>query len=80
MEACPASWLQTAMSLVVIELKLGGHADHPGWKRVKQLARPGDEYWSFRSPPHTWPKKLGAAGYALVREGVPVASFTIMRS
>ena len=80
MASVPASWLQEPMALEAIEAKLGRHAGHPQWQRVKSQARPGDEFRAFRSPPHTWPKKLGAAGYALVRKGKAVASFTIMRS
>ncbi len=80
MEACPADWLVEQLTLEAIEAKLGRHASHPNWQQVKRLAQPGDEFWSFRSPPHTWPRKLGAAGYALVRAGVPVARFTIVRS
>jgi hypothetical protein len=76
----PASWLKEKLSLEAIEAKLKRHADHPGWQRVKHLARPGDEFWWFRSPPATIPEKVGAAGYALVRKGVPVAHFTITRS
>jgi hypothetical protein len=80
MTRIPVSWLKEQLSPEAIEAKLKRHADHPGWQRVKSLAQPGDEFWSFRSPPATWPKKVGAAGYALVREGVPIASFTVMRS
>jgi hypothetical protein len=80
MKVIPASWLTGRMSVAAIEKRLKQHTDHPGWQRLKGLAQAGDEFWSFRSPPATWPRKLGAAGYALVREGVPIASFTIMRS
>jgi hypothetical protein len=80
MTTIPASWLKEKLSLEAIEAELKRHTDYPGWPRVKSLARPGDEFWSFRSPSATWPKKIGAAGYALVRGGVPVACFTIMRS
>jgi hypothetical protein len=80
METCPAEWLVEPFALDAIEAKLGRNASHPNWQRVKQLAQPGDEFWWFRSPPRTWPNKVGAAGYALVRAGVPVASFTILRS
>ena len=79
MATIPASWLKEKLSLEAIEAKLKRHTDHPGWQRVKRLVRPGDEFWSFRSPPATWPNKVGAAGYALARGGVPVASFTTMR-
>jgi hypothetical protein len=80
MTTIPTNWLDERLSLEAIEAKLKRHADHPGWQSVKDLAQKGDEFWSFRSPAATWPKKLGAAGYALVREGKPIASFTIMRS
>jgi hypothetical protein len=76
----PASWLVEPLALDVIEAKLGRHVNHPNWQRLKRLARPGDEFWRFRSPPHTGPNKLGAAGYALVRAGVPVSCFTNLRS
>jgi hypothetical protein len=75
-----ASWLQELLPLAAIETRLKSHSSHPGWQRLKDLAQPGDEFWSFRSPSHTWPAKLGAAGYALVRNGVVVDTFTIMRS
>ena len=80
METCPADWLIEPLALKAIEAKLGRHASHSSWQRVKQLAQPGDEFWWFRSPPGSWPNKVGAAGYALVRAGVPVACFTVMRS
>jgi len=80
METIPAGWLAEQLSLEAIEAKLKQHAEHLGWQSVKRLAQAGDEFWSFRSPPATWSKKLGAAGYALVRKSMPIASFTIMRS
>jgi hypothetical protein len=80
MTTIPMSWLQEQISLDVIEMKLEGETNHPNWQKLKRLAQKGDEFWLFRSPPATWPKKLGAMGYALVREGKPIASFTIVRS
>jgi hypothetical protein len=79
-ETCPADWLVEPLALDAIEAELGRFTSHAAWRRVKELARPGDEFWRFRSPRETWPKMLGAAGYALVRDGVPVACFTNMRS
>lgn len=32
-------------------------------------AHPGDEIWRFRSPPDTWTKLCGRAGYGIVRDG-----------
>ena len=80
METFPADWLVEPLALDAIEAELGPSARHATWQRVKALAGPGDEFWRFRSPRETWPKMLGAAGYALVRDGVPVACFTNVRS
>lgn len=80
MNTCPVVWLVEPLTLDAIEAKLGRHANHPNWLRLKRLAQPGDEFWRFRSPPRTWPNKVGVAGYALVRAGVPVGCFTIGRS
>ncbi len=80
MASIPAEWLVERLTLEVIEAKLRHHIHHVNWNRLKRLAQPGDEYWFFRSPPQTWPAKVGAAGYALVRNGMPIAVFTLMRS
>jgi hypothetical protein len=77
LETCPTVWLVDRLALDALEAKLGRHASHPNSQRVKRLIRPGDEFWS---PPHTWPNKVGAAGYALVRTSMPVACFTNMWS
>ncbi len=76
----PVSWLIERLSLEAIETKLGQRVSHPNWIELKTLTQDGDEFWWFRSPPHTWSCKVGAAGYVLVREGVPIADFTIQRS
>ena len=75
-----ASWLQERMSIAAVEEQLKRRTNHPSWLRLKASVQPDDEIWSFRSPPHTWPAKLGAAGYALVRKGVVIDMFTLMRS
>ena len=80
METCPKDWLVEPLALDEIEVSLGHHVSHPNWQLVKRLVQAGDEFWRFRSPPHTWPNKVGAGGYALVRAGTPVACFTIVRS
>jgi len=80
MTKIPPNWLTERLSPEAIEVKLKRLADYPDWQRLKGVAQRGDEFWSFRSPPATWPAKVGAAGYALVRQGVPIASFTILRS
>lgn len=75
-----ATRLCEPLSPDAIEAKLGRLASHPGCQRLLRQAQPGDEFWSFRSPPHTWPRKVAAAGYGLVRSGAVVATFTVMRS
>lgn len=32
----------------------------------------GDEVWKFNSPPETWELLMGRAGFAIVRDGMPV--------
>jgi hypothetical protein len=32
-------------------------------------SKPGDQIWSFRSPPATWNQEMGTAGECLVRAG-----------
>ncbi len=76
----PQAWLVEKLDLDVIETKLRKHAAHAGWIRLKRMALPGDEYWFFRSPAQMIARKVRAAGYALVRDGVPIANFTLMRS
>ena len=76
----PVDWLVEKLDLDAIEAKLRKHAAHADWIRIKRMALPGDEYWFFRSPAHTIPRKVGAAGYALVRDGVPIADFSPVRS
>ena len=40
------------------------------WREFVQQLGKGDELWFFSSPNHTFAKKLGCQGYAVVREGV----------
>ena len=35
--------------------------------------KPGDELWTFMSPPDSWKNLAGRAGIALVRDGKPVS-------
>jgi hypothetical protein len=42
------------------------------WEEFKALVLPGDELWTFSSPPDSWEHLAGRAGVALVRDGVPV--------
>jgi hypothetical protein len=46
---------------------------------VKRLAK-DDELWFFSSPSHTFAKKLGCQGYAIVRDGVICDTFVTLRT
>src|SRR5262245_16640216 len=39
------------------------------WREFVKDLSDGDQLWSFSSPEHTFAKKLGCAGFAIVREG-----------
>ena len=57
------------------------HASNPtsrDWERIKRLMVPGDELWTFRSPPESWQALAGQMGIALVRMGRPIASATLV--
>jgi len=46
------------------------------WEEFKALALPGDEFWTFSSPPDSWEHLAGRAGIAIVRDGVPFKVIT----
>ncbi|MCA8994909.1 MAG: hypothetical protein KDA69_06745 [Planctomycetaceae bacterium] len=50
------------------------------WKPFLAKVQDGDEVWRFRTPASSWPKKLSAASYCIVRDGVVVHSLVMMRS
>lgn len=41
---------------------------------------PGDELWRFRSPPGSWDRLCGAAGYSIVRDGTIVTLLVTLRN
>jgi len=43
------------------------------WERIKLRMLPGDELWTFSSPPDTWQALAGRMGVALVRDGHVIA-------
>jgi hypothetical protein len=73
-------WLTDRISYEAAEQRFRRFADAPQWKEFFAHFRDGDELWNFRSPAATWPRKLGAAGIAIVRDGKVVAYFTSLRS
>ena len=50
------------------------------WRQFIPQMLPGDELWSFESPPETWAALAGAAGYAIVRSGRVIASLSSRRN
>lgn len=50
------------------------------WASFLRLVAPGDEIWTFTSPPELWKNLAGAAGYAIVRDGKPVHTLASRRS
>ena len=42
------------------------------WEDLKAAMQPGDELWTFSSPPKSWKDLAGRAGIALARDGVPI--------
>ena len=75
----PAEWLTKKVSIAAIDCDLGRDPVMAcEWKIVKGKMVEGDECWSFHSPAHTWEKTIGRAGFAVVRNGVPVDAIVTM--
>ncbi len=57
---------------VQIETLIARAPDKPGAGKLEAFladVRPSDEIWRFKSPPDTWAKLCGRAGYGIVRDG-----------
>lgn len=50
------------------------------WDRFIAAMADGDELWAFESPPESHETLSGAAGYAIVRDGAPIATLASRRS
>lgn len=50
------------------------------FSQLRDVYRPGDEVWLYRSPPATWHEGKGERGLALVRSGRIVGIAQIYRS
>ena len=44
------------------------------WEALKSRMRPGDELWTYQSPPDSWKAMHGRMGIALVRNGKVIDS------
>ena len=52
--------------------------DNWKWEALKSVMQPGDELWTFASPPESWRALAGVAGLVVVRAGTPLAAMTTM--
>ena len=84
----PKEWLQEKLSVADAEAAHPGINDdrvarfpdaakafgfqHREWEEFKAAMLPGDELWAFASPAELWEDLAGRAGFALVRDGVPI--------
>jgi hypothetical protein len=84
----PKEWLQKPISVNEAEAAYPGITDdrvkrfpdaakpfgfkNAEWEALKAEMQPGDELWTFSSPPPSWQDLAGRAGIALVRNGAPV--------
>ena len=84
----PKEWLQKPISVAEAEAAYPGITDdrvkhfpdaakpfgfkNAEWEALKAAMQPGDELWTFSSPPASWQGLAGRAGIALVRNGAPV--------
>ena len=82
----PLEWLSEELSFdeYVSELFAEPRKD-TSWSRslqdaidLKHLFSPVDKIWRYKSPPETWRSLGGRAGFALVRDGRPIAAVVTM--
>ena len=81
--AVPREWLNSRVTLAEIE---GPNAapdvirpqDSPAWRAFKGKLMPRDELWYFTSPQGSFGHAAGRTGYAILRDGKQVASFTAL--
>lgn len=62
------------LPLHVIPEKPGGFC-HEQWVQFRTKIEEGDELWLFESPEETWKQLAGRAGYAILRNGEPIAHY-----
>ena len=79
----PRGWLNSRVTLAEIEgperaPDLIRPADSPAWRAFKDKLKPQDELWYFTSPPASFGHGAGRTGYAILRDGRQVASFTAL--
>jgi hypothetical protein len=62
----PVEWLAKKLDPEVVRKN-----EYTG--KLVSLMLPGDELWSYSSPPETWQHLMGRAGVALIRDGKPIS-------
>ncbi len=77
--AISVEWLIEKVTVSMIDHEM---QDNPvtasEWSINKSKMMDDDECWTFRSPTHTWEKRMGRAGFAIVRNGIPVDAIVTM--
>jgi hypothetical protein len=84
----PKEWLQMQITVAEAETAYPGITDdrvknfpdaakpfgfrHAEWEALKTHMQPGDQLWTFMSPPKSWEDLAGRSGIALVRNGAPI--------
>jgi len=78
--AVPFEWMISRLTVEQAEaehtpphLKPFGH-QNAKWEALKSRMRPGDELWTYQSPPDSWKALHGRRGIALVRNGSVIDS------
>ena len=64
------AWLEERATLAQLEFALC--EELTTLRRVHACLRPGDEIWTFATPPETWKAGAGRAGFAIGRDGAIV--------
>jgi hypothetical protein len=88
MPPIPKAWLDKKVSVEEAEALYSGVHDervqrrpdfakpfgflNSNWEALKAAMQPGDELWTFASPPDSWQNLAGEAGVAVVRDGNPI--------
>jgi hypothetical protein len=70
----PIAWLVARTTFEEIEARFH-HSRLLGrrFSVIKEIFRPGDEVWTFRSPDRHWAAMMGRQGFAFLRDGIVYA-------
>jgi len=83
-EALIIRWRQKKITIADIEaetqVELAVNREDQIWKFFKELVKPGDDIWSFKSPTGTWEHNMGWQGYAIFRNEKLIYAYTTLRN